>query len=47
MTKKKRVEKDSIPLPRYEKSKGSVPLGLSTLIDEIIRKAESQSLVGP
>jgi len=47
MTKKKRVEKDILPPPRSEKSKGSVPLGRSTFIDEIIRKAESQSSVGP
>lgn len=47
MTKKKRVEKDLIPLPRFEKSKGLVPLRRSTFIDEIIRKVESQSSVGP
>lgn len=47
MTKKKRVEKDIIPPPIFEKSKGPVTLGRSTFIDEIIRKAESQSSVGP
>ena len=47
MTKKKRVEKYLIPPPKSTKSKGSVTLERSTFIDEIIRKVESQSLVGP
>ena len=46
MTKKKRVEKDLIPLPRSNKPKVSVTLGWSTFIDKIIRKSESQSSVG-
>lgn len=47
MTKNRRAKRDLIPPLRSEKSKGSVPLGQSTFIDEIIRKAESQSSVGP
>jgi len=48
MTKKKRPEKDIIPPPhKPEKSKGLVTLGRSTFINEIMRKVESQSLVGP
>ena len=47
MTKKKRLEKDIIPAPKPEKSKGPATLGRSTFIDEIIRNAESQSSIGP
>lgn len=47
MTKKKRPEKDIIPHPKPEKSKGPVTIGRSTFIEEIIRKVESQSSVGP
>ena len=47
MTKQKKPEKNSKPLPKPEKSKGPVTLGRSTFIDEIFKKAESQPSVGP
>lgn len=47
MIKKKRPENNAIPHPKPEKSKGPVTLGRSTFIDDILRKAESQPLVGP
>jgi len=47
MTKQKKPEKNSKPLPKTEKAKGLVTLGRSTFIDEIFKKAESQPSVGP
>lgn len=47
MTNNKRSGKDIIPSPKPKKSKGPVTLGWSTFNDEIIRKYESQSSVGP
>ena len=47
MNKKERLEKDKIPPSKLEKPKGPVTLGRSTFIDEILRKDESQSSVGP
>ena len=47
MTRNKKIEKDYNPPPKFAKPKGSVNLGRSTFIDKIIRKAESQALVGP
>jgi len=47
MTKQKKPEKNSKPLPKPEKAKGPVTLGRSTFIDEIFNKAESQPSVGP
>jgi len=47
MTKQKKPEKNSKPLPKLEKAKGPVTLGRPTFIDEIFRKSESQPLVGP
>jgi hypothetical protein len=46
MTKKKDLEKTKPP-PKITKSQGSMLLGRSTFIDDIIRKAESQASVGP
>jgi hypothetical protein len=45
MTKKKEPEKPKPP-PKTTKPQGPVPLGRSTFIDNIIRKAESQASVG-
>ena len=47
MTKQKKPEKNPKPLPKPDKAKGRVTLGRSTFIDEILKKAESQPLVGP
>ena len=47
MNKRERLEKDKILPSKPEKPKGLVTLGRSTFIDEILRKAESQSSVGP
>jgi len=47
MTKQKKLEKNSKPLPKPEKAKGLVTLGRSTFIDEITKKAKSQPSVGP
>ena len=47
MTKKERHEKYKIPPSKPKKSKGLVTLGRSTFMDEILRKTESQSSVGP
>ena len=47
MTKQKKPEKSPKPLPKPEKAKGPVTLGRSTFIDKILKKAESQPLVGP
>ena len=47
MTKKKKPEKNPKPLPNLNKAKGPVTLGRLTLINEILKKAESQPLVGP
>jgi len=47
MTKKKRLENNTISHPKPEKSKGPVTLGRSTFIDDILRKVESQPSVGP
>jgi len=47
MTKKKKPEKNSKPLPKPEKAIGAVTLGRSTFINEIFKKAESQPSVGP
>jgi hypothetical protein len=46
MTKKKDLEKPKPP-SKTTKVQGSVLLGRSTFIDDIIRKAESQASVGP
>jgi hypothetical protein len=46
MTKKKELEKEK-PLPKTTKSQGPMPPGRSTFIEEIIRKFESQAMVGP
>jgi hypothetical protein len=46
MTKKKDLEKPKPP-PKIAKAQGLVLPGRSTFIDDIIRKAEYQSLVGP
>jgi len=47
MTKKKKQENNPKPLPKPDKAKGPMTLGRSTFIDEILKKAESQPLVGP
>ena len=47
MTKQKKPEKNPKPLPKSDKAKGSVTLGRSTFIDEILKKAESQPSVEP
>jgi len=47
MTKQKKPEKNSKPLPKPEKAKGPMTLGRSTFIDEIFKKAESHPSVGP
>ena len=46
MTKQKKPEKNSKPLPKPKKSKGPVTLGRTTFIDEIYKKTESQPSVG-
>jgi hypothetical protein len=46
MTKKKDLEKPKTP-PKITKAQGSVLLGRSTFIDDIIRKVESQAPIGP
>lgn len=46
MTGNKKIEKDQNPPPKSTKPKGSVNLGRSTFIDEIVRKAESQASIG-
>jgi hypothetical protein len=46
MTKKKDLEKPKPP-PKITKAQGLVLPGRSTFIDDIIRKDESQALVGP
>ena len=47
MTKKKNPKNNPIPLPKPNRYKGPVTLGQSTFIDDILKKAESQPLVGP
>ena len=47
MTKKKRPENNTIPHPKPKKSKGSVTLGRSNFINDILSKAESQPSTGP
>ena len=47
MTKQKKPEKNLKPLPKPDKAKGSVTLGRSNFINEILRKTESQPSVGP
>jgi len=47
MTKKKKFENNPKPLPKSDKSKGTVTLGRSTFIENIIKKDESQPSVGP
>ena len=47
MTKKKKPEINPIPLSKPKKSRGPVTLGRSTFIDEILKKAKYQPLVGP
>lgn len=47
MTKQKKPEKNSKPLPKPEKAKGPVTLGRSTCIDEIYKKVESHPSIGP
>jgi hypothetical protein len=46
MTRKKDLEKPKPP-PKTTKNQGSVIPRRSTFIDEIIKKGESQALVGP
>ena len=46
MTRNKKIEKEQNPPPKPTKPKGSVNLGRTTFIDEIIRREESQALVG-
>jgi hypothetical protein len=46
MTKKKDLEKTTTP-QKITKSQGSVLLGRSTFIDDIIQKVESQAPIGP
>lgn len=47
MTKKKKLKNNPKPLPKPDKAKGPVTLGRSTCIDDILKKAEYQPLVGP
>jgi len=47
MTKKKKLENTPKPLPKPDKAKGPVTLGRSTFIDDMIKQAKSQPLVGP
>lgn len=47
MTRNKKIKKYQNPPPKSTKPKGSVNLGRSTFIDEIIRKAQSQASIGP
>ena len=47
MSKQKKPEKNPKPLPNPDKVKGSVTLGQSTFIDEILKKAESHPSLGP
>ena len=47
MSRNKKIEKDQNPPPKSIKPKGLMKLMRSTFIDEIIRKEESQALVGP
>lgn len=46
MSKQKKPRKNPKPLPKPDKAKGSVTLGQSTFINDIIKKAESQPSVG-
>lgn len=47
MTKKKKLENNPKPLHKPDKAKGPVTLSQLTFIDDIIKKAKSQPLVGP
>ena len=47
MNRKKNIELDQNPPLKSTKPKGSVVLGKTTYIDEIINKVESQASVGP
>jgi len=46
MTKQKKLEKNSKPLPKPEKAKGPVTLGRSSFLNEIFKKAESHPSIG-
>ena len=47
MTKQKKPEKNPKSLPKPNKAKGPMTLGRLTFINNILKKAEFQLLVGP